>query len=183
MLDAGWAMLDAGCWMLDGGCWMLDAGWGILDTRAIRSDVKNIGSFCITFLGEVGLTIKMSYKSLEIYQLADYLVIKIHQMTLSKLPSFEKHETGSQIRKSVKSVKSNIVEGYGRRFYKNDFLHFLIIAQGSLDETTDHLETLFKTKSLTDVDLYTELSGKLDTLGRKLTNFIKSVHKNHQSPK
>jgi four helix bundle protein len=156
---------------------MLDAGYWMLDNKVIQSIEKNIGSFCITFFGEVGLTIKMSYKSLEIYQLADHLVVRIHQMTLTQLPSFEKYETGSQIRRSVKSVKSNIVEGYGRRFYKNDFLHFLIIAQGSLDETTDHLETLFKTMSLTDAELYTDLSGKLDILGRKLTNFIKSVQK------
>lgn len=58
----------------------------------------------------------MSYKSLEIWQLARDVVIDIHEMTLSKLPKFEMYEVGSQIRRSVKSVKSNIVEGYGRRY-------------------------------------------------------------------
>ncbi len=96
----------------------------------------------------------MSYRSLEIYQLADDLVIKIHEMTLNDLPGFEIYETGSQIRRSIKSVKSNIVEGYGRRSYKQDFIHFLIFAHASLDETIDHLETLFKTKSLRDFEWY-----------------------------
>ncbi len=60
----------------------------------------------------------MSYRNLEIWQLARELVIEIHKMSVTKLPSFELYEEGSQIRRSVKSVKSNIVEGYGRRRYK-----------------------------------------------------------------
>ena len=57
----------------------------------------------------------MSYKKLEIWPLARELVIDIHRMTLNKLPKFEMFEEGSQIRRSVKSVKSTIVEGHGRR--------------------------------------------------------------------
>ena len=44
----------------------------------------------------------MSYKNLEIWQLAQELVIDIHKMTMNKLPKFEMFEEGSQIRKSVK---------------------------------------------------------------------------------
>jgi four helix bundle protein len=47
----------------------------------------------------------MSYKNLEIWQLARELVIDIHHMTLHKLPKFEMYEEGNQIRKSIKSVK------------------------------------------------------------------------------
>ena len=50
----------------------------------------------------------MSYKKLEIWQLARELVIDIHKMTLTKLPKFEMFEEGSQIRKSSKSVRSTI---------------------------------------------------------------------------
>lgn len=53
----------------------------------------------------------MSYKGLEVWQLVRELVIDIHRMTLHELPKFEAFEEGSQIRRSVKSVKSNIVEG------------------------------------------------------------------------
>ncbi len=56
----------------------------------------------------------MSYKTLEIWQEARLIVLDIHKMTLEKLSKFEFYEEGSQIRRSVKSVKSNIVEGYGR---------------------------------------------------------------------
>jgi len=55
----------------------------------------------------------MNVKSLEIWQLAKQLVIDIHKMTLSELPKFEMVEEGAQVRRSVKSIKPNIVEGYG----------------------------------------------------------------------
>jgi four helix bundle protein len=125
----------------------------------------------------------MSYKKLEIWQLARDLVIDIHVMTLKKLPKFEMFEEGRQIRKSSKSVKSTIVEGYGRRRYKNEFIRFLTYAMGSNDETADHLETLFETGSLTDGDLYKDLIERLDKLGKKLNLFTKSVSRNHISEK
>jgi four helix bundle protein len=125
----------------------------------------------------------MSYKKLEIWQIARKLVIDIHKMTLCKLPKFEMFEEGGQIRKSIKSVKSTIVEGYGRRRYKQEFIRFLIYAIASNDETTDHLETLFETESLTDQELYRDLSERLDKLGKKLNLFINSVNKSHISEK
>jgi len=62
--------------------------------------------------------------------------LDVHKMTLTKLPTFELYEEGSQIRRSIKSVKSNIVEGYGRRRYKQEYIRFLTFAQASCDETT-----------------------------------------------
>jgi four helix bundle protein len=88
----------------------------------------------------------MSYKKLRIWQLSREIVIDIYAMTMD-LPKFELYETGSQIRRSSKSIRSNIVEGYGRRRYKQDFIRFLIYAHSSVDETRDHLEILFETKS------------------------------------
>jgi len=123
----------------------------------------------------------MSYKNLEIWQLARDVVIDIHEMTLSKLPKFEMYEVGSQIRRSVKSVKSNIVEGYGRRYYKQEFIHHLIIALASNNETIDHLETLFESKSLVDENEFTRIHSKLEMLGKKINSFIQSVEKEHIS--
>jgi four helix bundle protein len=82
------------------------------------------------------------------------------------------YEEGSQIRRSMKSVKSNIVEGYGRRRYKQEFIRYLTYALASCDETLDHLDTLFETGSLQDETLHMELHQRLDTLGRKINQFI-----------
>jgi four helix bundle protein len=123
----------------------------------------------------------MKYEDLEIWKIADELVIKIHQLTLYDIPKFEMYETGSQIRRSMKSVKSNIVEGYGRRQYKQEFLRFLVIAQASNDETIDHLKTLWSTGSILDKAKYEEYLDKLDALGRKLNLFIAAVKRDHRS--
>jgi four helix bundle protein len=125
----------------------------------------------------------MNYTDLEIWKIADELTIEIHEMTLNDLPKFEMFEVGSQIRRSVKSVKSNIVEGYGRRDYKLEYLHFLTIAIASNDESIDHLGTLFKTGSLKDTNKYETLLSRMNILGRKLNLFIHSVEKNHKSKK
>jgi len=120
----------------------------------------------------------MSYRKLKIWQEAKELSILIHQMSLM-LPKFEQFEEAQQIRRSCKSVRSNIVEGYGRRKYKQDFIRFLIISQASNDETIDHLEILFETQSLTDKKLFEDLNEKLMKLGRKINNFIKAVEQDH----
>ena len=125
----------------------------------------------------------MSYKKLEIWQMARQTTVNIHEMSLKCLPSFEMYEEGSQIRRSVKSVKSNIVEGYGRRRYKQEFLRFLTYALASNDETIDHLETLFETGSLSDRNQYERLHGDLTILGKKINLFIQSVVEKHSSEK
>lgn len=123
----------------------------------------------------------MSYKNLEIWQLSRDVVKEIHVMTLEKLPKFEMYETGSQIRRSSKSTRSTIVEGYGRREYKQDFIKFLTSALGSNDETIDHLEILFETGSLTDEPTFHALHQKLELLGKKLNSFIQAVEREHIS--
>ncbi len=120
----------------------------------------------------------MSYKKLEIWQLAREITIDIHNMTFL-LPKFEQFEEAPQIRRSSKTVRSCIVEGYGRRMYKADFIKFLIYSLSSNDETIDHLETLFETGSLTDEILFNLLHLKLERLGKKINNFLQTVQRSH----
>jgi four helix bundle protein len=67
--------------------------------------------------------------------LAIQLAVRLHKITIEKLPKFEMFEEGSQVRRSSKSIVSNIVEGFGRRRYKNEFFQFLTYAVASCDET------------------------------------------------
>jgi four helix bundle protein len=124
----------------------------------------------------------MSYKKLEIWQLVREIVIEVHQMSL-QLPRFELYEQGSQIRRSSKTVKAAIVEGYGRRMYKADWIKYLVIAHSSNDETLDHLETLWETKSLQSKPVFETLHEKISLLGKKLNGFIVAVQKQHISEK
>jgi four helix bundle protein len=115
-----------------------------------------------------------SYKDLEIYQLAHEAALEIHKVTL-KLPKFEMYEEGSQIRKSSKAISANIVEGFGRKRYRQDYIKFLIYSHSSCDETKEHLEYLFETESLKDKNVFEDLKERLDKLSRKLNKFIQAV--------
>lgn len=125
----------------------------------------------------------MSYRNLEIWKLARQATVDVHRMTLDKLPKFEMFEEGSQIRRSVKSVKANIVEGYGPRRNKQDFIRHLTYAEASCDETIDHLETLRETGSLSDETLYKRLHADLVTRGKKINRFLAAVEAGHRSEK
>jgi four helix bundle protein len=119
-----------------------------------------------------------SYKELDIYQLAHALAVDIHKMTLEDLPSFERYEEGSQIRRSAKAIPAAIVEGFGRKLYQQDFIRYLTSALASCDETKEHLELLFETGSLTNESKFKELLTRCEELGRKLYRFRESVQQN-----
>lgn len=147
--------------MADTGFSMLDAGFLVLAVELILP--------------------VMSYKKLEVWNLAREVSMEVHAMTL-QLPKFEQFEEAQQIRRSSKSVRSNIVEGYGRRYYKADFVKFIIYALASNDETLDHLETLFETQSLTDNEKYSILHDRIERLGKKLNKFLCAIQESHQKP-
>lgn len=116
-----------------------------------------------------------SYKDLEIYQLAHKLAIEIHRMSIEYLPKFEMYKEASQIRQSSKSISANIVEGFGRKRYRQEYIKFLVYAHASCNETIEHLELLFETKSLNDKNKYEYFIEQYDKLGRKLNVFISKV--------
>ena len=124
----------------------------------------------------------MNYKDLEVWQIARELSIEIHKMSLN-LPKFEMYEEGNQIRRSSKSIRSNIVEGYGRRRYKNEFIRFITFSIASTDETIDHLETLNETESLTNKELFNSLLERANLLDKKLIRFLEAVESQHLSEK
>lgn len=112
------------------------------------------------------------YKSLRIYQRSYDLAIKIHHASLT-LPKFELYEQGSQIRRSSKSIKDNVAEGYGRRRYKADYIKFLIYAQSSCDECLGQTEMI--TDLYPDLVEFKGLNVELDELGKMINSFIRSV--------
>jgi four helix bundle protein len=74
----------------------------------------------------------MSYQDLLVWQKAMDLASDCYKIT-KKFPKEELFGITSQIRRSAVSIPSNIAEGQGRNS-KNEFVHFLGIAQGSLRE-------------------------------------------------
>lgn len=121
-----------------------------------------------------------SYEDLEIYQLAKQYAAEVHRMTLDELPKFERYEEGGQIRRSSKSIAANIVEGFGMRRYKGDFLRYLTIALASCDETKAHLELLHESDSLRK-DRFEHFMACYRKLGAKIYKFREAVLKGHKT--
>ena len=121
------------------------------------------------------------YQRLEVWRLARDLSVDIHRMTLEQLPRFELHEVGSQVRRSAKSIRANIVEGYGKRRYKLEFLRHLTYALGSAQETLEHLDTLHETGSLTSQEIHAELTSRTRLMIAKLTTFMRGVELHHRA--
>ncbi len=116
-----------------------------------------------------------SYRDLDIYNSAFSLAMEVHNLTMI-LPKYELYEQGSQIRRSSKSIKDNIAEGFGRRRYKAEFIRFLIFSHASCDETISQLNMInqihFKENPITDLIL------KYEILSKKINKYIQYVEKN-----
>ena len=60
------------------------------------------------------------YKDLEVYQLSFRMALEIFEETKG-FPKEEKYSLIDQIRRSSRSVSSNIAEAWGKRMYRNHF--------------------------------------------------------------
>ncbi len=116
-----------------------------------------------------------SYRELEIYKHPFELAVTVHRLSL-RLPNFELFEEGSQLRKSSKGIGACIVEGYGRRRCKADFVRFLVYAHASCDETVLHLNFI---KALHDcvAEETAEFIEAYEQLGKQINKLISYVEK------
>jgi len=115
-----------------------------------------------------------SLNDLDIYLKAYELAILVHELTF-ELPKYELHEQGRQVRRSSKSIKDNIAEGYGRKRYKGEFIRYLVFALASCNETISQLNMIsdihFKEYPII------RLINNYEILGKKINKFIQYVEK------
>ena len=78
-----------------------------------------------------------SFEELACWKEARKLRLFVKDSLIIKMPSSEKFDLISQIRRSSRSVGANISEGYGRFHYQEN-IQFCRMARGSLFETLDH---------------------------------------------
>jgi four helix bundle protein len=131
------------------------------------------GAGLVRFLLGKMLFMPKSYKELDIYNISFDLFLRVHKFSMK----LEIYELGSQVRRSSDSVNSNIVEGYGRRRYKRDFVKFLTYSHSSNDETTNHLRKIQELYPKFEKEII-DLKNSYDLLGGKIHNFIECVIKN-----
>ncbi len=115
---------------------------------------------------------KRLHENLDVWQKAIELSVLIYNVT-AKLPDSEKFGLCSQMRRAAVSVGSNIAEGAARGT-TNQYIHFLYLARGSLAELDTQTEICRRLKYF-DQATYDHIMGLTETVGRMLTNLIKSL--------
>jgi four helix bundle protein len=105
------------------------------------------------------------FEDLEVYQVAREFRKSMYGVS-RRLPSFEKFELASQIRRASISLTNNIAEGHGR-YHIPDQLRFLVQARGSLEELIDDLNVCFDETYLPPAEV-----DQLKQLGWRVHNII-----------
>ena len=113
-----------------------------------------------------------TFKNIKVWQKAHQLVLEIYRTT-AIFPGYERYGLTSQLRRSVASVATNIVEGHKRRTDR-DFVHFLNMADSSLEETKYHLLLAYDLKYIGEPS-YKHISLLSDEVGRMLFGFQKKL--------
>ena len=111
-----------------------------------------------------------SHKDLLAYQKALNLVTDIYAIT-KRFPKDEQFGLTSQLRRASVSVPSNISEGAGRKS-KKEFIQFLYIALGSLNEIETQLEISKRLAYIQDID---KINNELIHIKRMLLKLIENL--------
>lgn len=118
-----------------------------------------------------------SFENLEVYQLAEDLVVSVYAIANS-FPSQERFALTNQLIRTVNSISLNIAEGKGRGTDR-DFLRFLYIARGSLLETVGALR-LAKRLNYTSAETVSPIREQCRILNSKLNALI--IYLESQNP-
>ena len=120
----------------------------------------------------------MDYKDLGFYQKAQ-LVVRELNTELNVWPkSMQAHTISRQLFRATTSVGANIAEGHGRHQGK-EYIHFLIIAQGSANEVDHWLNTALDCSIGSPQSLHRIIYLNKETR-KMLTATIKSLRTKHQ---
>lgn len=115
-----------------------------------------------------------SYRELIVWQKAMDLAVAIHPIAMS-FPKAEMFGLTSQLNRAAVSVPSNIAEGQGRRT-TGDFIHFLGIVQGSLNELETQV-TLALRYDYVQEAVHDHLLQRSAEVGRLLNGLIEALER------
>ena len=146
--------------------------------KAIRKNFQELENSIRLLKKEIKEMPEIDYE--KVYQYDSYTYLLLHK-------AFE--EEGMKLKKGDKVIPTKwaiqngickekdkgIVEGFGRKRYKQDYIRFLVYAHSSCEETIEHLELLFETKSLKNKEKFDHFMKEYDKLGRKLNKFVQAV--------
>jgi len=114
------------------------------------------------------------FEDLKVWQLAHKLSIEVATLVKS-FPKEEKYDLSSQMRRSARSIPSDISEGFGR-FHFNDKLTFYERCRASLGELRNHFEEALGNRYI-DKDSFDRFFQKMSEIGYLLNKMMRNVGK------
>jgi four helix bundle protein len=120
---------------------------------------------------------RFAFEELDVWQKSVEFAIKVIDL-IENIQTDRKHyRLIEQLEAASASIALNIAEGKGR-YSKKEFVQFLYIARGSLNETITLLIIFNKNKWIADQKL-DEMKSFADVIGKMLSNLIKSIKTSH----
>ena len=116
----------------------------------------------------------MHWKDLAVWQKAHALVLATYRITRS-FPEEEKFRLTNQLCRASASVSANIVEGNARQSTK-EYIQFLCIARGSLEETRYYAILAKDLEYMTQTD-YDKFESESESVSRMLNALVSVLRK------
>ena len=112
------------------------------------------------------------FEDLKVWQLSHKLTLEVSEL-VNTFPKNEKYDLVSQMRRSARSIPSDISEGFGR-FHFNDKLTFYERARASLGELRNHFMEASGNRYIDEVT-YDRYRVKMSEIGFLLNRIIRNV--------
>ena len=112
------------------------------------------------------------FEDLKVWQLAHELSLEVAKLVKS-FPKDEKFDLADQMRRSARSIPSDISEGFGR-FHFNDKLTFYERSRASLGELRNHFQEALGNRYITK-ETYSEFLKRLSEIGYLLNRMMKGI--------
>jgi len=116
-----------------------------------------------------------TYRDLNVFREAYQLALDVSRASRI-LPAYEQFESGKQLRRAVRSIPANIVEGWAKRASPTEFKRYLQISVGSCEECKFWLE-MSRDEGYLKQEECGEFANRLNVVGAML----RSLWKNWQS--
>jgi len=113
-----------------------------------------------------------NFEDLKVWKLAHQTVLETYKLSES-FPKSEGYRITSQLLRAVVSIPTNIAEGMGR-YSKKEFIQFLIIARGFVEECK-YLFLLTKDLGYITENKFNGLSESLNSIGKMINALINSL--------
>ena len=112
------------------------------------------------------------FEDLKVWQLAHKLSIDVATL-VKTFPREEKYDLTAQMRRSARSIPSDISEGFGR-FHFNDKLTFYERCRASLGELRNHFEEALDNRYI-EKDSYDRFFQEMNEIGYLLNKMMRNV--------